>query len=41
MPVATITATATEVKIRVSVYGSQNVPMKGTVRISQLGAIVS
>lgn len=40
-PVATITATATEVKIRVSVYGSQNVPMKGTVRISQLGAIVS
>lgn len=40
-PVATISASATEVKIRVSIYGSQNIPMKGTVRISQLGAIAS
>lgn len=38
-PAATITATATEVKIRLSVYASQNVPMTGTIKISQLGCI--
>ncbi len=38
-PPATITATATEVKIRVAVYGSQNIPMTGTIKVSQLAAI--
>jgi hypothetical protein len=35
-PAAAITGTATEVKVRVAVYGSQNVPMSGTLKISQL-----
>jgi lysophospholipase L1-like esterase len=35
-PTAAITGTATEVKVRVAVYGSQNVPMSGTIKISQL-----
>ncbi|UAV89922.1 GDSL-like lipase/acylhydrolase [Pseudomonas phage REC] len=40
-PVATISGTATEVKVRVSVYGSQNLPMSGTIKISQLAAIAA
>ncbi|QHZ60014.1 hypothetical protein PJKIFABJ_00078 [Pseudomonas phage PE09] len=40
-PTTTITATCTEVKIRVAVYGSQNVPMSGTVKIKQLAAIAA
>jgi lysophospholipase L1-like esterase len=35
-PTAVITGTATEVKVRVSVYASQNIPMTGTIKISQL-----
>lgn len=40
-PAATITGTATEVKVRVSVYGSQNVPMTGTIKVSQLAAVAA
>lgn len=40
-PPATITATATEVKIRVAVYGSQNVPMTGTIKVKQLAVIAA
>lgn len=40
-PATTITSGCTEVKIRVSVYGSQNIPMTGTVKIKQLAAIAA
>ncbi|CUR44335.1 lipase [Pseudomonas phage VCM] len=40
-PTTAITATCTEVKIRVSVYASQNVPMTGYVKIKQLAAIAA
>ena len=40
-PATTITAGCTEVKVRVSVYGNTNVPMSGTVKISQLAAIAA
>lgn len=40
-PFAVISGTATEVKIRVSVYGSPGIPMTGTVKIKQLAAIVA
>lgn len=40
-PTAVITGTATEVKVRVSVYASQNVPMTGTIKISQLACKVA
>lgn len=40
-PTTAITAGCTEVKIRVCVYGSQNVPMTGTVKIKQLAAIAA
>jgi hypothetical protein len=40
-PAAAITGTATEVKIRVSVYASQNVPMTGTIKVTQLAAVAA
>ena len=40
-PTTAITSTCTEVKIRVCVYGSQNTPMSGTVKIKQLAAIAA
>lgn len=40
-PAAAITGTATEVKIRVSVYASQNIPMTGTIKVAQLAAVAA
>lgn len=40
-PTTAITSGATEVKIRVAVYGSQNVPMSGTIKVKQLAAIAA
>ena len=40
-PATTITSGCTEVKVRVSVYASQNIPMTGTIKIKQLAAIAA
>jgi lysophospholipase L1-like esterase len=40
-PTTTITSGCTEVKIRVAVYASQNIPMTGTIKVKQLAAIAA
>lgn len=40
-PDAVIVSGATQVKVRVSVYGSQNIPLKGYVKVRQIGVILS